>query len=467
MSLRKRLLAILKTPAMPFQIKGIRFIEDLNGRGIIGDDMGLGKTLQAAALLALHPEWWPALIVCPASLKLQWQAQLKQHVELQSQVLNGCTPTFQQCSGPINIINYDILEKWLASIMKNPPRLLILDEFQKIKNRAAKRSKVCLWLGKQTPYIIGLSGTPIRNRPIEFFNILHIIAPEVFDSYHAYGFRYCNPRRAFRGFGWDFSGASHLDELHTAVSKYMIRRSKEEVLPQLPQAMISVIPIALDNQKEYDHATEDFIEWYSEKMGTAAAKRAAKAEMVVQLGALKRLAAAGKSRSIVEWIKDWLEDTDQKLILFAVHHAIIDYFRGAFPDAVVVDGRVSLVHRQQAIDSFQEDPTCRIFIGQINAAGEGLNLQKASAVMFAELAWTPAEHAQAIDRMVRIGQTNTHLNVYYTIGKDTVEEDILNVLATKENIVSQIVDGHPTDIGESLEKIANQLLERTKHATKS
>ena len=444
-SVGTRMARLLRTTPYRFQIRGVRFVEDRGGRAIIADQMGLGKTLQAIAWLALHPEARPAVVVCPSSMKWQWQRELWGHARIRSSVLSGQRPLRQDMAEPVWVINYDILRFWADTINAQAPRALIVDECQRIKNPRAKRARAVAAVGKAAPHIIALSGTPIISRPIEFFPVLQLIAPGEYRSRWQFAFRYCAPKRGWQGRGWDFSGASHLEELHERVGKLMIRRMRADVLPDLPHTQRTVVPIEIDNRKEYDRAVARFIEWLAERRGADAAVRAMRAEAVVKLGALKHLAAEGKMAAAVEMIQEWLEDTDEKLVVFAIHHSIIDRLCEAFPTAAVVTGKVTGADRVKAVDRFQQDPKCRLFLGNIQAAGEGITLHAASNMLVLELGWTPAEHDQAEDRINRIGQRAAHVDVRYIVAQGTIEERVLALINSKRDTVSRVVDGRATN----------------------
>ena len=199
----------LRGELYPFQNIGVSFIESRQGRALIGDEMGLGKTVETLAWLQLHPEKRPAIIVCPASLKLNWEEEIQRWMERRPenipQVLSGTKPSGVFIHGKILIINYDILHAWTEKIQKLQPQVLILDEAHFIKNRktrkikrngvvrweyVVKRTKAANTIAKNTPHIIALTGTPITSRPVEFFNPLHLIDPTLFPDFWSYAHRY-------------------------------------------------------------------------------------------------------------------------------------------------------------------------------------------------------------------------------------------------------------------------------------
>jgi SWI/SNF-related matrix-associated actin-dependent regulator 1 of chromatin subfamily A len=429
----------MRTKLMKFQVRGVRFIEKLNGRALIGDDMGLGKTIQSIAWMVLHPEVRPVLIVCPASIKYNWQRELWVHAHLRSQVLEGSTP--YDIRRDIVIINYDILHHWKKVLFKFKPQLFVVDECHYIKTPNIKRTRTCLAFSRRCKHMLALSGTPIINRPIEFFPVLNMLDSEEWRFRMSYAFRYCDPHRGFMGRGWDLSGASHLEELHERVSKIMIRRTKAEVLPELPKKRRTYLRLKTD-LSEYRRAEAEFLLWLEETEGKEAALRAQGALALVQLGKLKKLAAQAILPLGIDWISSFLEESDQKLVAFAIHRSILSKLTEAFPRAAVISGEVSSAReRQKEAERFQKDPKCRLLLGGLRPAGTGWTLTAASTTVFFEVGWTPGEHDQAEDRVHRIGQKADSVSAYYLVPMGTVVEDTLELIEKKRKIISQAVDG--------------------------
>lgn len=488
MSVGTRLRDALTCTPYRFQVRGVRFVEKHNGRALIADDMGLGKTLQSIGWCAINPEKRPVVVVCPAPLKYNWQREFKKHARMESFVCNGTLPTDEQLDlklqkkitslkhkyakvkrglrkaisnakkstkekkskmalrrkrakrAEILIINYDIIDEWVPLLKEIEVQVLIMDECQYVKNRKAKRTKACKEISKIANHVIALSGTPIAGKPAEFFPVLQMIRPDEFTSWWKFGFQYCSPTRSPFGGAWEFKGASNLEALHERLKTVMIRRMKREVLKDLPEKTRTIMPLDIGNRREYEKAETNFLSWLRKRKGTEAMLRAERAQAIVRLNALKLLAAEGKMKLAMDWVGDWLNDTDEKLIIFAYHKVIMDVLKKAYPKAAVVDGSVTGLKRQKAVDKFQQDPNCRLFIGHRQAAGTGLTLTAACNVLFLEIGWTPGEHDQAEDRALRIGQTK-HVNVYYLVGKNTVEERILSIIEEKDSTVAQILDG--------------------------
>ena len=428
-----------------YQSEGVAFIEQNRGRALIADEMGLGKTIQALAWLQMHPEKMPVIIVTPASLKLNWEREIKTWMSnVNVSVLSGKTPDKRRIhTKGIMIINYNILAEWVSLLKSFNPAVLITDECHYYKSNKTKRTKAVKQLAKGILHVIALSGTPIVNRPIEAFNAIHIINPTLFVPWD-YAKRYCNAK--YNGFGWDFSGASHSDELHEKLTKtIMIRRLKKDVLKDLPDKTKSFVPLTLDNEAEYEKAENDFITFVRDTRGSEAARKAGNAEALTQIGVLKQIAVKGKLNQVIEWVQTFLEGSDQKLVIFAVHKFVIEALMNEFGDvAVKIDGSCSMNSRQQAIDRFQTDPSARIFVGNIKAAGVGITLTASSNVAIVELPWTPGELVQAEDRCHRIGQKDS-VNIYYLLANNTIEERIAGLLDKKQKVLDAVLDGRESD----------------------
>jgi SWI/SNF-related matrix-associated actin-dependent regulator 1 of chromatin subfamily A len=431
---------------MPFQSNGVAFIESRNGNAIIGDEMGLGKTITALAYVSNHPELSPVIIVVPATLKYNWKAEAEKWLltKRDIQVLEGKKSKKLKKSTDIIIINYDIISSWVKEIDAIKPKILIADEAHMIKNNSAKRTKAVKRIARKTKHVLPLSGTPAINRPSELYNAISLVEPNLFASFQSYAQRYCNP--TYNGFGWDYSGASNLDELYSILSNIMLRRKKEEVLTDLPDKRYSYIKMDLNNKLEYDRAENDFISWVRENKGKRAAQKASQAETLVKISALRQLAVQGSLSNCIEWIKDFIDGSDEKLVVFAVHKFVIAELENTFKDICVkIDGSVATGEtRQNIVNKFQTDKKIRLFIGNITAAGVGITLTAASNVAFIELPWTPGDTAQCIDRCHRIGQKNA-VNVWYLLPKDTIETKLAEMIDSKRNVLSKVLDGKEID----------------------
>lgn len=446
---------------MPFQEEGVFFLEENNGRVLIGDEMGLGKTIQSLAYLQVHPELRPALVICPNSLKLNWQAEILAGMGKKTSVHIIESQDRDIPPADIYILNYDKIanqrqEKfirgkkrrvavkntgWVDYLPELKAKAIILDEFQRLANYSADRTKDAIrFLRKYKGALIGLSGTPITSRPIQFYSMLSLLLPkDKLPPWKIFGITYCGGKH--NGFGWDFKGSSNEKGLHLLVKEIMIRRLKKDVLKDLPDKIQQVIPLPLSaaDRLKYLLAADNVSAW-AKTVDPLKASAAQKANGLLKFQVLQDLARKGRWKSTIEWIKETL-DAGEKLIVFGRHHVVIDdlMLRLKKYNPVKVDGRNSLEERDQAVMTFQADDTCRLFVGS-DAAAEGLTLTAASGVVFVELFWNPGLIDQASDRAHRIGQKST-VNIYYIIAVKTIEEELAEMLDKKRKMIAAVVDG--------------------------
>ncbi len=443
-----------KKKLFPFQEEGLAFLEQKNGRALLADEMGLGKTIQSLAYLQLHPDKRLAIIVCPASLKLNWKKEIRDGLSTNDtvEILQGKTP--YKFDASIVIINYDILAAWADFLKKAKPLIIISDECHYFKNNKSLRTKAIKKLAKGVPHFIALSGTPVVNRPIEMYNAINIIDPYLIPNFWIYAKQYCGAKH--NGFGWDFGGASNMEELHKLLcDSIMIRRLKKDVLKDLPDKVRSFVPIRLNNRNLYERVENNFIHFIKETKGAEAAERVSTAQVLVQIEYLKQAAVEGKMDSVIEWITDFLE-TGNKLVVFATHKVAINRLMEFFGNiAVKIDGSVSTDNRDKAVTSFQEDDKICLFVGNIKAAGLGLTLTAASNVAFIELPWTPGELSQAEDRCHRIGQKDS-VNIYYLLAERTIEDEIASLLDSKRKVLDAVLDGKVTEDTSLLSELINK-----------
>ena len=432
-----------------FQKKDIIRIEDLDGRALLAIEMGLGKTIETLAVLKRNPEWFPALIVVPATLKLIWQYEAKNKFDMRSSICEGQTPPELRedfsIQTPLTIINYDILRFWVNHL-RGRFNTIVFDESQYLMTPSAKRTRAAKELAGEMNQVLALSGTPLVNRPSELFSILNILWPHKYNSFWSYAQRFCNPK--WTHYGWDFRGSSNLGQLHKELTDIgMIRRRKKDVLKDLPPKVRNIVPCELSNYDEYREASSDFINWIK-KNYTHKIRAAMKAEELVKVGYLLRLTARLKMRSVIGWVNRFLEETDEKLVLFAIHKRAIEVLCGTNKDGeeripykkVLVDGSVTGRRRFSAVEQFQKDPKTRLIVGNIHALGVGVTLTAASTVTIAELPWSPGVCTQAEDRCHRITQDKTTF-VNYLVAPDTIEEKLCNLLQKKQMILSSVLDG--------------------------
>ncbi len=436
-----------------YQLEGLNEIEWLGGRALIAFDPGLGKTFLSLLYVKNHPECFPVVVVCPAPVKFVWEREAERVLDRKVQVcvIEGRGKRgFRQTKVPrMYVVNYDILRNHLEWINKTEPGLIIIDESQNLSNPSTKKTKSVQRLCRGVPNVLALSGTPFLNRPIELFPTLNILKPTVWRSRFQFGQDFCAPE--WSPWGWKYKGVTNSDKLHALlVENCMVRRIKKDVLPELPDKIRSVEPIPMETPQEYEHAAADFATWLMQQ-DPDGAKKTLRAESMVKIGYLLRLAAWLKLKSVISWVDGWLEDAenDEKLIIFATQIKIVQKLKETYLNqCVVIDGSVTGDQRREAVEQFRENNSKRILIGNLKAAGTGVDgLQVANTVVFAELGWNPGTMLQAEDRAWRIGTKNT-VFVYYLVAHGTLEEDLCRIIQERQATFNQVLneDGEGEDL---------------------
>lgn len=416
---------------LPFQKAGLEFLNLTDGRAIIADDMGLGKTIQALAYLQVHPELRPVIIVCPGSVKFNWRNEINQWLTTTENVV-VVNKSEDITKASIIVINYDILSKWLMALLAVNPQIIIFDESHMLKNSKTARTQAAVELAAGRR-VIALTGTPILNKPVELFSQLSIVNPKAYPekSFFRFATKYCDAHET--QFGWVFTGASNIEELAKEIKGFMVRRTKVEVLTELPPKRRIKVLLPISNRRYYDEALSEFREWRRDE------EKLEYRNVLEWIETLKQHCTKGKLEAAKLWVKEFIE-TGNKLVLFCTHQISIDFFMKEFGDcAVKIDGSTSQAERERAVYDFQNDDNTRLFIGNIKAAGVGITLTTASNVAFLEMDWTPALHDQAEDRCNRIGQKNS-VNCYYLLAENTLDEDICRMLEQKREVIDQVLN---------------------------
>lgn len=439
----------LKINPYPYQMKGIARGLELK-RFMNCDEPGLGKTLQSIATVNLANAF-PCLVICPSSLKINWQREWEKFTDKKAMVLTDKvrdTWTFFWQTGmyQVFIVNYESLKKYFVQRIKkstgwtlkdvefrNSIQLLqsvIIDESHRCKSSSTQQAKFCKGICKDKEWIIELTGTPVVNKPKDLVPQLSILGRmEDFGGYKAFVNRYCAGQ----------SEESNLKELNYMLWKTsMFRREKSLVLTDLPDKIRQVNTCEITNRKEYEDAERDLI-MYLQKYKNADDEKIEKAlrgEVMVRINILRQVSARGKIRDAVEFVKDFQEN-GQKIILFCSLHDVVDELKKHFPTAVSVTGRDSQDNKQRTVDKFQNDPKTDIIICSIKAAGVGLTLTASSNVAFIEFPWTYADCCQCEDRAHRIGQKSS-VTCYYFLGRKTIDEKVYKIIQTKKNIANAV-----------------------------
>ena len=402
-----------------------------------------GKTIQSIAYL-VHTKKKKSLIVVPASVKYNWDKEIRQWTKLKTLVIDSKTSAIDimEREYDVMVINYDILKKFLPILMKLRFDTLICDEAHYLKTPSAARSKSLKMIARGIESILLLSGTPLLSRPSELFNLLNIIDPVTWNSWYHYSVKYCEGHQT--RWGWDTSGASNIEELYSKINKYFLRRTKKDVLSELPPKIYTNYTVKLDSkmQKNYDLVESSFAQYLRDvkkKKGHEIAKMV-QAEKLTKLNELRQITTFGKIDAARELIQQII-DGGEKVIVFSVYNEPLLQLYKEFNNSVLLVGSTPIEERQGVVDKFQNDKDCKIFFGGTKSAGIGITLTAASNVIFIDYSWNPADHAQAQDRAHRIGTMAECINIYQLYSKGTIDEYMIELLANKQEIFDQLIEG--------------------------
>jgi len=349
---------------------------------------------------------------------------------------------------------------------------MIADECHYLSNAKSLRTKSVTELSKNREFIFMLSGTPILNRPKELISQLQILKYlDTFGGLWGFARKYCNLMET--QFGWDYSGATNLNDLYENLGKLgFIRRLKTDVLEQLPPKQRTYIPIEITNMPEYNKANTKFLQWLQQQYFSsdeiiqdvmnddtisAESKQlvifarletkissAKNAEALVKMEKLKQIVAKGKLKKTFEFVDNIIE-TGEKVVVFAHHKEIYDAIIKHYGDSCVyfVSGMTNK-QKDESVTRFQTDADIKVFVGSIESASVGITLTASSTVVFVEFAYNFATHEQAEDRVYRIGQSN-FVNCYYLYTLDTIDETMIEMIESKKDIMKQVIDGVQID----------------------
>ncbi len=432
----------------PFQRAGVTYALEAR-RTFLADEQGLGKTVQALATLEAD-DAFPAVVVCPASLKLNWQREISHWLPHRSVTVISGTGSVAEAAD-ISVINYEIVHAHRVRLAARRPRALVLDESHYIKNPRAKRTQAVRRLAEslsEDALRLALTGTPVMNHAEELIAQLRVIGRlEDFGS----GARFA--RR--------FQGAGAEERIHWHLRRRcFVRRLKADVLPQLPAKRQVVVPVALENEREYRLAERDVVAWLREQpldlseleSRVAAALRA---ERLAQLNALKRLAARGKSGPALAWIHDFLA-SDEPLVVFCGSREVQELVIERFPEALHLVGRDTVEQREAAVQAFQDPDGPQMLVCGTRVGGQGITLTRASNVAFLDLEWTPAMHDQAEDRCHRIGQHDA-VTAWYLLAADTIDETMIELIGRKRGIIGAVTDGRRDESEALVQAVVREL----------
>lgn len=337
--------------------------------------------------------------------------------------------------------------------------LVIIDECHRIKEKKTTWTKIIHEAFKDVKKKLLLSGTVIKSRPIEFFSSLNFVYPREFKNFHEFGVRYCAGFES--GFGWNYDGASNLEELFVRVSPFFLRRLKKDVLKELPEKTYVDIPIELSEQ-EYREYTKILKEVKREMVD---GKEVVKKEgFLEKIHKLKKFTGEVKVNRVYEMIEDIIS-TGEKVVVISDYQEIAESIKSYFGEKCVLHtGSMSDEDKQESVDRFQDDDDIKVFSGMVIASGVGITLTASSKLFLIGFPWTPSDKEQVEDRIHRASSTSDKIDIITLICQDTVDEDIVELLDEKAYVVTKTLDNkeHKRNSIVADESIISKLVERIK-----
>lgn len=421
-----------------------------NDKYILADDMGLGKTT-STVIASLESGAEKTLIICPASLKINWQREIENYTDKSISIIEGK----KWEPAEYTIINYDILKNFhdpkhpdKSDILNYGFDLVVMDEAHYIQNVKANRTKIANSIAKKVGNVWLLTGTPMTSRPMNYYNLLDLVDSPVAENWMAYAIRYCagyqfsvGPKKV-----WNVTGASNLEELRDRTKPQVLRRLKEDIL-DLPEKIITPVYLKLKS-RDYEKLMGEYYDWYNSSEESTS--------LTIQFSKLmkvRQVIAEGKIKDTIELAQN-IVDQGKKVIIFTNFTDTLNKLTDAFPKvSVKLDGKMSKPQRQHSVDEFQNNDKIKVFVGNLKAAGVGITLTEAEAVIMNDLSFVPSDHSQAEDRAYRYGQKFS-VSVYYPIFENTIEGVIYDILSKKKNIFETVM-GDNEGKGDVMEEILN------------
>ena len=443
-------------PPLEHQKEAIQKLVE-NKKFILADDMGLGKTT-STIIAALESGSKKVLIICPATLKINWKREIENYSDKSVYIAEGKNFSTE---ADFVIINYDIIKNFHDTKKKGESQILdanfdlvVVDEAHYIKNATAQRTKLINDLVKKVDRLWLLTGTPMTSRPIDYFNLLSLIESPVAKNWMAYAIRYCQGYQFNVGGRkvWNVMGASNLEELRDRTTGLTLRRLKENVL-DLPDKIITPVYLRLKS-KMYEEIMGEYYDWYDKNPEESKSLTV----QFTKLTKIRQVIADEKIAQTIEIAENIIEQGKKVIIFCNFTNSLNKICEHFGKSAVKVDGSMSKPERQHSVDSFQESDKVKVFVGNIKAAGVGLTLTAAEAVIMNDLSFLPSDHAQAEDRAYRYGQKNNVL-VYYPIFENTIEGIIYDILNNKKQVIATVMgdNQNTADAAEEILKRINEM----------
>ena len=434
---------------LDFQREGLDFLMKSSGNALLADEMGLGKTVQTLAYLSKEKNAFPALVIAPLVTLTNWQREIEKFLKKKSRngkIIDREGPSSVMIrNGKLNdigeydfyIINYELLHKRLPDLLKLNIRAVICDEVQHLRSKTTQKYAAVKKLAAKegVKFRVGLSGTPIYNRGSEIWPIVDILKPGLLGSFKEFCEYFCYVNEKGKAIVLENKRQSLREQLTKHV---MLRRKKSDVLKELKDKVRHPEVIAADEKfykAELDKIWKKLEE--EQKYAQTAFDKSASYHRAIE--SERQAAGLAKLPRVTNFVDD-IMDIDESIVVFCHHRVIHDLLHqhlAKYNPASIIGGQTD-VKRDNEITRFQKGET-KLMIAGLRAGNDGINLNNASYVIFAELDWSPAIHRQAEDRLHRIGQKNT-VFAYYLVGNGTLDEHVADILVDKSYEIDTILD---------------------------
>lgn len=457
------------------QEEGIKFLLSRNGC-ILADDMGLGKSMQSI-IAAIESGAEKILIVTTSSTKINWEREINVFCN-ETTIVDGK----KWDTSKFTIINFDILKNFHTLPPTKKPKeneaqielirdmantkfdLCIVDEAHNLKNNDSIRGKIMvdLCVKYNIPKVWLLTGTPVANRPMDFFNLLKIIKSPIADNWKHYAVRYCDGKKFFRTLKngqrkqiWLTDGASNLEELANKTKNILLRRLKTDAI-DMPDKIVTPMYHQLDKTgwKKYDKLWDEYVE-----MKKILGKKPMESQKdLVELILLRQFIAKEAIPYTIEMVENAIEMGKKVIVFTSFSDELEEIYNHFGKIAVKHNGPMSTTRKQESVDEFQNNPKIKVFVGNIKSAGVGITLTEGTVVVFNSFDWVPGNNEQAEDRAYRIGQDN-NVNVYYQLFENTISTRMWEMLRNKKDIISTIMGEKTLTEDEITAILAEQLID--------
>ena len=452
-----------------YQIEGVRFLEEANGRALIADEMGVGKTVQVLAFIKLHPELAPFFVITKSTLGTQWQKETVRWcgVDYIAQIIGSSKDVFL---GGLKayILSTDILRRFAPKVDSSQPlqeriktmeenhplikaikrlgiKTIIIDECQAIKNPESQRTIQVRDLCKHVDNVVALSGTPIKNNAAEYFSVLNIIKPEMFPVYARFVYNECDT--FWNGKTNKPGGLKNPKAFMEKTKKFIIRRERNDVLPDLPKITRNFSFHELS--KEVEAAYVKTLEEFETEFNSGSKGFARETSLLAYISRMRHLTGLSKIDPCIDHVMEFLGSTTRKMVIFVHHKDVAEILHkklSTICDELELERPLNLTSdltpekRSDLVDKFTLSPT-RLMIASTLASGEGLNLQVCSDYVMLERQWNPANEEQAEGRFPRPGSTADKIFGTYFVAVGTVDEFFAEIVEQKREIFNQTMGG--------------------------